>query len=888
MEIHDLPKDKDHDESQGLPRGSGSAMPWTRMEQDDELPRVCGACLRRQSTRDRCRGENRARTTAKAGWDCCMRYGRGRAVERWRCRGLAARRQPPMEAQGRLLKGQGSDRDFVLSHKPRRSVYAQTREDVATEVKPHELDAADHRPLEMCTREQSQSRRVLDITIPAYVELCRASKQSRASRTGRPEDPEMADYLTHQSPDFVPSPRRHPLIQQPRPRTTNSAPQHLALVSRSLLLRTSASTEILTRPLLQTSTLPIAPTNTSLPLPLHRPIRRRVLTPESLIPPRDCGFLYKREQSPPQAPLPFQDFDLQHSMPLIIPNANMEMPVFIDFSHTKLPLRFDTSNPSNPSQPQSQPSTTFAANIDSTTYMSEFDFQPSTYLQFPFSSGTAGETDYTQVSSPYAQPNNFSFKSPWQGFGGNQLDQTPFGHGSVLQQPRKGATHSRALSGSTNASFGSNSPYPQTTHLPYLLPFDTKQQYNHQFYNCSEPSYTTDHLPTPALTPNQETFELSLRQQQHLSQLQQRVAMANQQGPAPRFVGGDDVDEHFNFQPPRQPPKFDRTMTDVYSDELYNPSTMQQAQHARPHTQNLSTSFPQSIVNERLQQANDARTSSPRRPPKQPSPFRQTSPYSAQQPTMATAAGARRRQKAEADALAYQQHHPAPESEESSPKTISPKDAVLEYHEDDQPPLFPEIAVSDRDRRNRQSYGPWSGDRNTNQQSFPAASSYGFIAPSIPASAQSSQQSNAPFGAQLYKPLSNNSSQQDQHDPNFPPQLLSMDTSISDATNTTTDGANIESDLEKPSGAFASAGVYACAAPVALSDSPLALSSTSTACARIVLLPTDPLHLQGSRTHSRNHTRTLVQCPPQRLNLPATTTPTTTPRKMKTALRSSA
>ncbi|KAL3468030.1 hypothetical protein BJX64DRAFT_82848 [Aspergillus heterothallicus] len=128
-------------------------------------------------------------------------------------------------------------------------------------------------------------------------------------------------------------------------------------------------------------------------------------------------------------------------------------------------------------------------------------------------------------------------------------------------------------------------------------------------------------------------------------------------------------------------PKLNRTITDVYQDELYNPMQAQQVSKQPSHQQNLFPPSYQNPLNDRLKAANQGHLSARNRSPmgsihRDRSPFRQNSPLAA-----------------EYDQDAFRQppvtsvpnSHPAMSMQQTQveqPKTISPKDAVL--HDFDQ------------------------------------------------------------------------------------------------------------------------------------------------------------------------------------------------------------
>ncbi|KAJ4307089.1 hypothetical protein N0V88_000465 [Collariella sp. IMI 366227] len=167
--------------------------------------------------------------------------------------------------------------------------------------------------------------------------------------------------------------------------------------------------------------------------------------------------------------------------------------------------------------------------------------------------------------------------------------------------------------------------------------------------------------------------------------------------------------------PPRSPspdaatmhtvPKLERTMTDVFNDELYNPNFT-----ITPSSGQARTSPTSELFNQRLQAANSqhlsaAATHSPILVTAQDrSPFRQGSPLapvplhefpSAMGPAQmrfGSAQQMREQNKAMRDAQVVQQQI-ARTAATSTPQTISPKDAMLEFHEpegDANFPLFPQ------------------------------------------------------------------------------------------------------------------------------------------------------------------------------------------------------
>ncbi|KAI1858692.1 uncharacterized protein JN550_012524 [Neoarthrinium moseri] len=158
-------------------------------------------------------------------------------------------------------------------------------------------------------------------------------------------------------------------------------------------------------------------------------------------------------------------------------------------------------------------------------------------------------------------------------------------------------------------------------------------------------------------------------------------------------------------------PKLDRTMTDVYSDELYSPHFTITSASPQPQNQ-MAMSPSNTMFAERLALANSAHLSAAQSPvsgsSRNNSPFRHGSPlapalndFSQQTPQIRlnSAQQVREKQKLERDAKALQQQlarnnqqQQQQSQQQGTPSTISPKDAMLEFNEADDAsnfPLFP-------------------------------------------------------------------------------------------------------------------------------------------------------------------------------------------------------
>jgi hypothetical protein len=258
-------------------------------------------------------------------------------------------------------------------------------------------------------------------------------------------------------------------------------------------------------------------------------------------------------------------------------------------------------------------------------------------------------------------------------------------------------------------------------------------------------------------------------------------------------------------------PKLDRTMTDIYSDELFNPQFT--ITSASPSQMPVSPSS-NAVFAQRLQAANSQHLSAVRSPVSTPSrdrsPFQHGSPlapapshdFPAAMPSLHAVFGSaqqlREQRKAAQDAQAVQQQL-ARGSGIGTPQTISPKDAVLEYHTPDGETNYPLF----------QQQGPTPFDSNhmkdatQTQQSFDGLrldgdAFGGFASSQLSANIQVPQQ--YPFMPQQghqngSTPMSNGSL--------APSRLGSAESSQSDSS-------HVDTILERPSATRAEGGTYTC------------------------------------------------------------------------------
>jgi hypothetical protein len=295
--------------------------------------------------------------------------------------------------------------------------------------------------------------------------------------------------------------------------------------------------------------------------------------------------------------------------------------------------------------------------------------------------------------------------------------------------------------------------------------------------------------------------------------------------------------------------KMDRSFQDASLDNVYDNSqlvnhwqTAGQPKQA-PNAHLLSpfrSSNPNSIVQRTLQAAQNARSQSPSSSVSRGvSPFRHNSPF---RPSTAgfhsphvrvsTAAEARE-QTIQADA-AHAMKQALSSNEEAQPKTISPKDALLDYHEADEDakmPLFPESGASEYGTQ----YNGGSGDHYSNatqstfdtttsgqpyrrdswatpqfSPNFSSASSSSLPAPfSFAPPAIAGNIHGLPYSAtSQYRSVPTSMQPPPDPTPDFPAHLTSMESSASEAE--PQNSQNSTEPLQKPASSAADTGTYTC------------------------------------------------------------------------------
>ncbi|KAG4412313.1 hypothetical protein IFR04_014554 [Cadophora malorum] len=518
----------------------------------------------------------------------------------------------------------------------------------------------------------------------------------------------------------------------------------------------------------------------------------------------------------------------------------------------------------------------------------------------PTSTSTISSTSSAPlISTPQPQYNNST--SSIYSFGQNQplfdyqsqhqfpspqsqpLMQSEHSNNSWLENgqltPRSATrAHHRESSLSSLGSAGPSSPYTANTSNPQVVG-DIYHEFHDYHHNSSKPL-------TPAHTPSQEHFltphysnfyhNPNLTFTMGHDGLPKQTGTSSELMAAPEFnhSGGPSITSTVANDSPSTPPsyeedrqkngetsrfdlwlseylqhcddeayrntvpKLNRTMTDAYTDELYNPNFQLTSAPSSNPAPSVTLSPQNDVFSQRLQAANSqhlsANTQTPLTiPSRERSPFRQGSPlapsgntFGPQSPNVrfGTAQHLRQQQKAESDARALQQQLERASSEHSTPKTISPKDVDLVYHESEEDantPLFPPQQnqrhdsnyrqqptlaqdPSEDDNASQRSYGSMATTRRESSSAYSTSSqttqhqgSFNFVPPAVAGSVRQIPQ-QYPFVPNSRRQPSNLSNVSE----DFPSTLTSMESSSSEYADS--------SDMKKPSGVAADTGTYTC------------------------------------------------------------------------------
>lgn len=277
-----------------------------------------------------------------------------------------------------------------------------------------------------------------------------------------------------------------------------------------------------------------------------------------------------------------------------------------------------------------------------------------------------------------------------------------------------------------------------------------------------------------------------------------------------------------------------RTESAAYQDELYNPANFSAPAPSASKPSNNYLSPHRNLVNERLQTANIARSVSPSSVSRERSPFRHGSPLAPAQdawnsPRMGTQAGLRQQQKEETAQAEIAQHRPALKREPT--KTISPKDALLDYTETDQQPLFQDTIPTGYKQhfggteqfpqnffsQGNAAFATGLPTSQPNMTSFRASNSAdGFSGGNFNISPAMQGQVQHPFQAGQYQQANSNLNTSfptgglTEPTPDFPAHLTSMESSMSEGNPGPSSQEGPSLPVQRPDDTRANTGTYTC------------------------------------------------------------------------------
>lgn len=493
-----------------------------------------------------------------------------------------------------------------------------------------------------------------------------------------------------------------------------------------------------------------------------------------------------------------------------------------------------------------------------------------------------GGFETSDYSSGVDDSHPYQHQPPWIPLTPNTAHLNSSATRQQLPPHRNQLSHKRNSSGSTIGSVGPPSPLTPTRTFPRILNSELSSSSTPKFEKCkrayfpgnshSKPLLSSSQVPyqTAFLAPafqeyspstyNADAIMAAQTAMRQVLMAQQDTVMGGDVSSAPRSaLGTDEYEENskVSMESRNIIPKLDRTMSDVFQDELYNPRSAAVVPISPPPTNqnSLLSPYNKGVFSERLQAANSARSASPATPiSRERSPFRQgceqlAEAYLSSNQTVSrlvSASQMREQQKAQADADALAKHQSKGRTL-VAPNTISPKEAFLDYketEEDEKMHLFPQEKSASRVSMKTHKPSPlklvkqessqgdtddsvtdrsYTGTATTRRQSsseystasgpVQSRSNFAFAPPAVPGCVQIPQQ--YPFISQSRSQSSSRRSTSDQV-PDFPAHLTSMDTTKSESGTKSENGHSDDSperqkpEVQRPANTMADSGTYSC------------------------------------------------------------------------------
>ena len=528
---------------------------------------------------------------------------------------------------------------------------------------------------------------------------------------------------------------------------------------------------------------------------------------------------------------------------------------------------------------ESTPSDRFSWGLSDSQFMQN---NPPQYPQVRLQQSTPNN-GLPSAQSPPPMVDGQDFVQPsWNSFSQDTSYLAPTAQQQYIDQSSY-RSHKRLSSSSSTGSAGPDSPFTQSSTYPHIVDPDSPSvhsahldSYDGSYANAGQ--YSKPTFPSPLSQTSDQSFyptfqNFNLHGNNAVSMMGAQTAMGNQQRApsmnrrqsSPRGPYGGEADASSEVR--SNIPQFERTESDIYQDELYNPATQAPAlpAHARPQvaTSGSLLSPHRSTFSSLLQQANNghlsARSASPvtQTASRQFSPFRNDSRYNtagsgfshsnpSSPATRLNSAAQIREQQNLDEAQAYaQQHQQSRHDLLNPPKTISPKEALLDYSESDEapkPPLFPSpqresqplAGAYDRRRINtaknstEQGFTSMATSRRESSSNYSTSSSSApqhstpniqFMPPSVPGMPQ-----QYPFISQSRRQSSSMRSGGSDQVPEFPASLTSMESTKSESAqdenvrlipeaSQRSAPSSQEGPTQRPADTSAGHGTYTCTTP---------------------------------------------------------------------------
>ena len=371
-------------------------------------------------------------------------------------------------------------------------------------------------------------------------------------------------------------------------------------------------------------------------------------------------------------------------------------------------------------------------------YMS---FDPTGHDQQSIPALTASRSQMVEESAVAAD-----FLAQWR----EHARWSPRGHRKQLNHLGSRAPHKRVSSDSSLGSVGPDSPYPVHLSYPRIVDLDSSSA-SSPHPELLDGGYSLEQLTKPCFPPQgalpTDALEAAGRENHYLwpshsrnlmeadAALTQAMEDLNRSERSHSFPDSDRPDPAVEEERSRRSinnhptiAKLDRTMSDIYQDELYHPTLIAPAV-APPRGRSAmgpgNRLSPYSAVfSERLQAANESHLSARSASPvstgtREPSPFRQTSEFAADEAPSAAAhprsprrdfnPAASMNEPAVTNASARDHHYRSTMAQDRLPSdTISPKEAFLDYREAEEAaevPLIPHETLQKRETHTKSNPG---------------------------------------------------------------------------------------------------------------------------------------------------------------------------------------